>query len=147
LLTDASKLSPQQITHALNALTDWLGNDDPLAFLHSLQQGQLFNLLGEIAPPIAQWLSDNIGATGPAGRQSRKGGYSNVRNVSGGLSGLLSLASGLYPYVRTYLGGSIAGGTGGSPGFTGTEPQSGYVPSSGPSTFYESPNTLVIPSR
>jgi hypothetical protein len=138
-LTSLGKLSPQQISRALDALTNWLGQDDPLGFLHSLQQGQLFNLLGEVAPVIAQWLSEASGIVGPGGRQSRKGGYARVVRSAGppaiSFSSILSNLPSLATALRA-TGGSVSI----NPGPALNQPLS-YSPSPNP---VGSPNTIDV---
>ncbi len=152
-LTALGRLSPQQISHALNALTDWLGKDDPLGFLHSLQQGQLFNLLGEIAPVVAGWVSDAIGASGAAGRKSRRGGYSRVTAQSAThipIAQLIGVAQNLAGLVRGGGGGFIDPGPQLNAPLSYTPTPNPVGPSStidlGPDSGGNPPNVLEIPS-
>jgi hypothetical protein len=152
-LNALGRLTPQEIQHALSALEGWLGKDDPLGFLQSLQEGQLFELLGEIAPVIAQWLSENLGIVGPGGRRSKAGGYGRVVRTSGGpnLASLLQLGSSVYPFISRYLGGSSSINPGpplNAPASFGPSPNP-----TGPSSTVdvddgsEPSNTLTIPSN
>jgi hypothetical protein len=61
------------IQRVLTHLLQWLAQEDPLGFLRSLQDGQLRELLGEIAPVVAQWLGENLGSFGGGSARKRRG--------------------------------------------------------------------------
>jgi hypothetical protein len=146
ILQTVLHLSSQQTNQAINALGDWLQRDDPLGTIRSLQNGQLFNLLGEVAPVIAQWLSENLNLLSAGGSRGRKGGYSQVRNFSPSQPGnFSSVTAGLVTALANAFGGGGFGGGGfGADVPSFNEPGIGGLPS-GPSTAGGT-STVVIPS-
>lgn len=144
------RLSPMEIQNALNALTRWLGQDDPLSFLHSLQQGQLFILLGEVAPVVAQWLSDGLGVSSGGGRQSRRGGYVRDR-VEQGVAPI-SLQTILTDLTRLYGGLRTAFPSAGLPNiptitFPSSPPIVGGGGAAGPTNIGGPTSTIEIPDN
>lgn len=152
LLRDYAKLDQHEVQSVLGDLTKWLGKDDPLGFLHSLQQGQLQILLGEIGPVVAGWLADNIGIFG-GGSQGRKGGYSRVRQTRSfsvpSFRSIISLGQQLAPFVRQLGGGTLPTfGSGGAGGSLDTFPTVPFNPSGPPHTIdlpADPSNVLEIP--
>jgi hypothetical protein len=154
-LRDVANLPTDKIQRVIAELADWLGKDDPLGLFHSLENGQLLNLLGEIAPVIAEWFSENLGLA-RGGRQSRRGGFGRVTAFSPSLGSVISLGATLAPYLANYLGPNISGFsplTGPpeyqqGPNFYGTPPSS-FTAFSGPPPALtgSDSSTLEIPSR
>lgn len=141
-LSDLTNLPTAKIQMAISDLANWLGNDDPLGLFHSLENGQLLNLLGEIAPVIAQWFSENLGLANRGGRQSRKGGYRRITNQSANtfpsFESILALGENLAPYLQRY-GGSIG---------IGSTPSSGTASGgSGGGNPIGEPDTIEVPDN
>jgi hypothetical protein len=155
-LRDVADLPTDKIRSVIGELANWLGKDDPLGLLHSLENGQLLTLLGEIAPVIAEWFSENLGLA-RGGRQSRRGGFGRVTTFAPSLSSVFSLGATLAPYLANYLTGPNVSGfsplTGPpeyqqGPNFYGTPPSS-FTTFSGPPPALtgSDSSTLEIPSR
>lgn len=151
-LQDVAHLPYNDIQRAVSQLADWLGKDDPLGLLHDLENGQLLTLLGEIAPVVAQWFSDNLGLTARGGRQSRRGGRATVRSLTvPSLASLINLGQTIAPFIQQYAGSLTIGGYPGAspqPGGGGPGPAGNPI---GPSSTIElpqdMPNVLEIPSQ
>lgn len=130
LLHTVSNLKPGQIQQFIGKLAGWLEADDPLGFLHELENNQLLTILGEVAPVVAQWVSEGLGLGGPGGNRRRIGGRTTVASFAGLLTpaSLERLGGLIASYLPTgygpFFGGPGAAGGGGEISGGGSVPGS-----------------------